>query len=144
MLLWHVYIRKDVAIIPTVGQTEAGFYMDIEPVYSGPASDVDALQLALKEAIRTGNPKLPTPPRRAFPRPVVLDHAKVKTWKAFENGTALWTIVKKDAGYVIKRGRELPSGGWEDDPRGIESLPLDASVDDVAKRVADRIRDYRY
>lgn len=64
VMLWHIYVRKGIAYVPTVAQTVAGFYLDIEPVVAVPATDVSAVQAAVRQAIGRGNPRyqpLPVP-----------------------------------------------------------------------------------
>jgi hypothetical protein len=132
----HLYLRNGVVYIPTVARTEAGYFMDIDPVEVVSAADGDALRHAIKEAINKRNPTVPTPTRAAFPKPVVLKYAKVKSWSAFEKGTLPWTIEEKDGRYNIKPGRKRPDRGWEDDPERVESLPPGITLEAVADRVA--------
>jgi hypothetical protein len=139
-MLWHVYLRKSIAYVPTVAQTEAGYYLDVEPVAAVPATDANAVQDAVKQAISRGNPKVPTPTRAAFPKPFVLKYAKVRSWADFERTAALWTILRKDGCYQIKRGRKRIDAGWEDDPSQIETLPVGAGLDDVARRVFSAVQ----
>jgi hypothetical protein len=136
-MLWQLYLRKGTAYVPTVAQTEAGFYMDIEPVAVVPVTDSWALENAVKVAMGKGNPIVPTPTRAAFPKPVVLVYAKVNSWSAFEKDAMNWTIVEKAGGYEIKPGRKRPDGkGWEADSDRVESLPLGTTHDEIARRVA--------
>jgi hypothetical protein len=75
-MLWHLYLRKGTAYIPTVSlPAGAGYYLDIDPVEVVPAADSEALRHAVKQAIGRGNPRVPTPPRDAAP--VVLKYAKL-------------------------------------------------------------------
>src|SRR5688572_21248607 len=83
IMLWQLYLRKGMAYVPTVAQTGAGFYTNIEPVAVVPVTDSGALENAIKIAMSKGNPIVPTPTRDAFPKPVVLEYAKVKSWSAF-------------------------------------------------------------
>src|SRR5256885_17252816 len=98
-MLWNLYLRNGTAYVPTVAQTEAGFFLDTDPVEVIPAVNTEALRNAVKQAIARGNPKVPTPTRAAFPKPVVLRYAKVKSWSAFEKGCSNWTIVETDGLY---------------------------------------------
>lgn len=50
-MLWNIYLRDGTAFIPTVAQTDAGFFPDIDPVEVVSASDTEALQHAVKLAI---------------------------------------------------------------------------------------------
>jgi hypothetical protein len=135
-MLWNLYLRNGVAYVPTVAQTQAGFFIDIEPVEAVPASDAEALEGAIKQTLKRGNPRIPTPTRAAFPMPVVLKHAKVRSWSAFERNSTNWTIVEKDGHYQIKRGRKRADGGWEDDPEHVEVLPHGVELNEIAQRIA--------
>ena len=139
-MLWNVYLRNGTAFVPTVAQTDAGFFLDIDPVGVVSATETKALQDAVKQAIGRGNPRVPTPTRSAFPKPVLLKYAKVKSWPAFERGCLSWTIVEKDGVYRVKQGRKRPDRGWEDDPEKIEELPPGTGIDEVAQRVASFVQ----
>jgi hypothetical protein len=139
-MLWNLYLRKGTAYVPTVAQTEAGFFLDTEPVEVVSAGDVEALRRAIKQAIGRGNPRVSTPTRAAFPAPVVLKYAKVKSWSTFEKGCSNWTIVEKDGLYQFKRGRKRPDRGWEADPAQVEVLPPGTGVDEIAQRVASSVQ----
>jgi hypothetical protein len=137
--MWKLYLRNGIVYVPTVAQTEAGFYLDIEPVRSIPAMDSEALQNVLKESMSVGNPICPTPLRATFPKPVILDHAKLKSWPAFEKGAQCWTIVKKEENYKIAAGRKRSDRGWEDDPNRTEFL-RNVTISAVVERIAALIK----
>ncbi|QQO21022.1 hypothetical protein JJB98_14395 [Bradyrhizobium diazoefficiens] len=139
-MVWHIYLRNRTVFIPTVAETDAGFYLDEDPVEVVSVTDTEALQHAVKQVIGRGNPKVPTPTRAAFPKPVVLKYARVKSWPAFERGCLYWTIVKKDGVHHLIQGRKRADRGWEDDPERIESLPPGAGIDEVAQRVTSSVQ----
>jgi len=139
-MLWNVYLRNGIAFIPTVAQTDEGFFLDVDPVGVVSATNTEALQHAIKQAIGRGNPKVPAPTRAAFPKPVLLRYAKVKSWSAFEKGCLNWTIVEKGDVYHVKQGRKRSDAGWEDDPKRIEALPPGIGIDEVARRVTSSIQ----
>ncbi len=140
-MLWKIYLRKRMAYVPTVAATEAGFFLEIDPVEVVPADEAEAVQAAIKRALGRGNPKVPTPTRAAAPKPVILKYANVNSWSAFENGTETWTVIQDDNGsYQIKRGRRRSDAGWEDDPAKIEASPDGATADQVSERVASLIQ----
>ena len=139
-MVWHIYLSNRTAFVPTVAQTDAGFYLEVDPVEVVSVTDTEALQHAVKHAIGRGNPKVPTPTRAAFPKPVVLKYAKAKSWPAFERGSLYWTVVEKDGVYHVIQGRKRPDRGWEDDPEQIEALPPGTGIDGVAQRVASSVQ----
>ena len=139
-MVWHIYLRNRTAFVPTVAQTDAGFFLDIDPVGVVSATDTEVLQDAVKQAIGRNSPKVPTPTRAAFPKPVVLKYAKVKSWPAFERECLYWTIVEKDGVYQVIQGRKRPDRGWEDDPERSEALPPEIGIDEVAQRVTSFVQ----
>src|SRR6185295_844735 len=138
-MLCHLYLRKGTVYVPTVAQTEAGFYLDIEPVRVVPISDFNKVRGAILDAIDEGNPTVFTPPVDNFPKEVVLKYATVKSWAAFERDAFVWTIDQKDGKYQIKPGRRRPDRGWEDDPEKIESMPSGTTPQELAKRAAELV-----
>ena len=128
-------MSKGIIFIPTVSKTEAGFYLDTEPVEVVPAQDVARLELALKTTIERGNPIIPTPTRDKFPKPVVMKYAKEKSWASFEKRASCCSIAKRESVYEIKYLRRRPDRGWEDDPDNIETVPLDAGIDVAIKKM---------
>lgn len=139
-MLWHLYLRNGTVYMPTVARTEAGYYLDIDPVEVVPAADSENLQSTIGKALSKGNPVAPTPTRATFPKPVVSKYAKVKSWSAFEKGTLVWSIVENSGNYQIEPHRKAPDKGWEDDPTRIEHLPPGTTLEEVAQRVAAMIR----
>ena len=139
-MLWHLYIRDGTAYVPVVARTEAGFYMDIDPVAVIRVTDTEGLQRAIKDAMSKGNPIVPTPTRATFPKPVVLKHTKFKTWSAFGTGAECFEICEKGNIFQIQQAQKTPSGGWEDNPAKIESLPPGTTPADVARRVVAMVQ----
>lgn len=139
-MLWHLYLQKGTVYVPTVAKTEAGYYLDIDPVDVISATDLKTLCSAINRTIRIGNPKIATPTRAAFPKPVVLNYAKVKSWSAFEKDADCWEIYEKEGVYRIQK---LPKGQphcLENDWKEVESLPSDVGIDSVAQRIATLVQ----
>jgi len=123
-MLWQLYLRNGTVYVPTVAQTEAGFYMDIEPVNVVSANDSEALQRAIMEAMSRGNPIIPTPTRAASPKPTVLKYSKAKSWSAFEKQASNWTIVEKACNYQINRAEGVPIEDGKTIPRKLSLCRL--------------------
>ena len=60
---WGLFVRRDVAYIPTSARTESGFYLDVEPVEIAEINDTETFKEAVKAALSRGNPKMATPKR---------------------------------------------------------------------------------
>jgi hypothetical protein len=138
-MLWHLYLSKGKAYVPTVARTTAGFYMDVEPVEVIQLADVDAVEAAIRRMIASGNPEISTPSRATFPKPVVLQYAKSSSWAGFERSATCWQIARTPSGYEVGPLRPSASGGWEEDPEQVEPLPHDVGATALAKAVAARI-----
>ena len=123
--------------LPTVAKTEAGFYMNREPVAVVPASDADALRRELRKLLKHGNPAIPTPKRDALPRPVLLKYAGERSWSAFMRGASEWDIYEKDGKYQITPYRKDPEGSqnWVADSERRLTFPLGTSADEVIERM---------
>jgi hypothetical protein len=139
-MTWQIYLRKGLVYVPTVAQTEAGFYLGVEPVDVVPVANTEALQRAIWRAINTGNPKVATPTRANFPEPVLLRHADVKSWPAFERNALFWSVAEKDGSYEICRGRKRADRGWEDDPAQTQKIPSGLGLHEISHRIASLIQ----
>lgn len=137
--LWHFYIRQDTVYVPTVARTDAGFFLDTEPIAVVSASDLHLVEDALGEAVARGNPTMRAPDRDTISRPKVLQYAGVTSWSMFESTASCWEINRQEQCYTLQRMRRRADRGWEDDPSTIESFPPDISLDDLAKRVTLRV-----
>jgi hypothetical protein len=139
-MLWQFYLRKGSVYVPTTAQTEAGFYLDIEPVEVAAVQDLEAVQRAIVGAMNRGNPRVPTPTRATSPKPVVLKYSDVKSWSRFERDAENWTLADGNGGYQLVPGRRRADRGWEDDLDKKEEFPADIGIEGVARQVARSIR----
>lgn len=135
-MLWHIYHRKGQVFVPTVSKTDAGFFLDSNPVAVLDARDEVGIMLAIQTAVARGNPVATAPDRESFPPPAVLEHAKVKSWSTFEKSALFWKIRLKDAVYQVCPTRKSATGGWETDTSRIEEC---TTGKDVARKVCEMI-----
>ena len=133
------YVRNGRAYIPLTAKTQAGFYIDMEPVEIVSVSDGDALELALHNAVLRGNPVVPTPTRGSFPRPVVLKYAKVKSWRLFESQATYWSLSARDHDWTFGTWKRADRG-WEPDPSAETHIEGDYSIDDIVRRLGVSVR----
>lgn len=133
-MLCHLYLRKGVVYIPTLGKVDKGFYRGIEPVAVVPISNTEALRGALLDTIARGNP--PTPrlaPGQSY-SPVTLKYAGAKNWQTFERGTAYWNIKEDDGIFRVVAHRKVEQG-WEEDKDRSHIFPEGTSADEVIDRM---------
>ena len=136
--MWHFYVTPTVAYVPTVAKTEAGFFLDVEPIEAVSIADRQQIQAALKRAILSGNPTVPTPDRETLSKSAVLRYANARTWASFEKRASCWEITKRADQYVVQRMKRRSDRGWEDDPSNAEALPLDIAIDELVARMTAR------
>ncbi|TXI44939.1 MAG: hypothetical protein E6Q50_17230 [Lysobacter sp.] len=103
------------------------------------AANTELVVRAVVTALERGNPKVKTPARDAFPPPVVLPYAGVKSWKTFEKGAQTWAVDLETKHIVIRPQRTHEDGGWVDDEDKLEYFPPDTPLEKVAQRVAQLV-----
>lgn len=141
-MLWHLYLRRGTVFIPTVARTDAGFYLDVDPVAVLDSTNRQGLIDALKRAISSGNPVVETPTRATFPKPVVLKYAHVKSWAAFEKSASCWTIKKVDDIFELHSPQENRAGSWDQDAARIETFEGEAAIEVLASSIVDQLQGY--
>ena len=139
-MLWNVYLVDGLVLIPTMAKTDAGFFIEVEPVSVLRSDQAEDIVVALKATIEKGNSLVETPARDSFPKPVVLPCAKVKSWSAFEKKAICWKIVGNGSEYQLKLQKRACTRGFEDSPGGLESFVGVAGLDQLAHSVAAQIQ----
>lgn len=139
MINCHAFanLKSGTLLLAQSAQTDAGFWMDIEPVI---AADLNA-EVAVRdafEAIQTNDVvRIGTPPRDAHPAPVVLQHARIRTWIELERKYcqfSVWTQVEDSSIKIEGWKPALDSQGMEPDPGRVEVLPKGSTIQDLTCR----------
>jgi hypothetical protein len=134
-MFWQVYQKDGAVYIPTVAQTAAGFYVDVDPVAVVAATDIEALQRVIKETIARGNPKIPTPSRATLLNSVILKYANASSWSEFESGGVCWKVVETGGSFRIKvRAQGIATDS--EALRKLECLADGIGIDEVARTLA--------
>ena len=139
-MLWHVYLRKGMVFIPTVATTDAGFFMDIDPVSLVESESKQRVIEEIKATVAKGNPLVATPARASFPKPVVVKYANVKSWAAFEKNAFCWKIFKKDSSFQLRPQRKSLFRGWEDDLSRSETFDGETAIEELANSIAEQMQ----
>lgn len=136
-MLFSCTLKDGIVYLPTVAKTEAGFYMNREPVAVVPVANTDTLRGALRNVIKMGNRVIPTPARDAYPPPVLPKYAGAKTWSAFMRGASEWKITQNNGVYQIIPYRRDPEGSesWVEHTEQKIAFPLGTTADDVIERM---------
>ena len=140
-MFFNCNLRNGIVYVPTVVKTEAGFYMDVEPVSVVPVSNTEGLRGALQDIIARGNVIVPTPKRNDYGPPLLPKYAGLKTDGAFMRGATQWSIKEKDGNYQIVGYRVHKDGYWVEDADQRTDLPPGSTVDDVIDRMIAILQD---
>ncbi len=134
-----IWIRQGKAYIPTQAQTEAGYFMGIEPIYIAELTK-DDLQIALEKTLAAGHPKVTTPTRDEFPnrKDPLLKAAKVRSWKEFERNTIAFGVTWTADTIILDMGDE--STEFQDDLRKQRKFPLNTSLSTIIEIVLEDIK----
>jgi hypothetical protein len=139
-MFFHLYLRRGIVFVPTMGLVPGGPYRDIEPVAVAPLSNPRAVRQALRDAISRGNPPAPRYPPGGHPQPVVVKYAGVKSWAAFARGTLPLGIDETDGKYQIVGYSRYPDG-WREDPDQKVELAAGSTLDDAIDRMIAILQD---
>ena len=137
----HVYLRKGIVYLPTMGKMDKGFYRGIEPVAVVSVTNTEALREALTATIARGNPSVPVLRRSEYPPPVLLKYAGVKAWSAFDRDASLWDVGEEGGRFVIVGYNKRPSGESVQDPDQKIEFPPASSVDAIVDRMIAILQD---
>lgn len=137
----HVYLRQGVVYMPTVVRTDAGFYMNVEPVAVVPVSNTDGIRSALHEIIARRNTVIPTPKRNEYPPSLLPRYAGVKSDRAFMHGTAHWAVDEKGGDYQIIGYRLHKDGYWVQDAAQKIVLSTGSMAENVVEQMIGILRD---
>ena len=141
MMVLTIYLHKNAVYIPIMVETEAGFYLDREPVETAEIGDTEKLQWVLRKVLTRGNPKIPTPPRELLSGGrFIQKYAGMKSWRSFENQAKIWGVSEKDGNYKIVQKRKRLDRGWEDDPATVTLLPSALTIEEAAQLIASAIQ----
>jgi len=133
-----VVFRRGKAFVPTMAQTEAGFYLAVEPVAVADESDKTGIEEAVASAVERGNPIVPTPTRDGYKDYVLLKYAGVKSLSTFEKLARTWKLSRRSGNFVIAPYRPGQYGGAEEDLNRQESVPDSVPVREVIHRLVQR------
>lgn len=141
-VLVYLNMKNGQVIIPSKAETEAGFWVDVEPVevvaIDNPASVVTALRKVCERKLRV----IPTPPREALGKSIVLPYATVKTQKVFDAQYALWSLAdRREGGFLIEKYKPAPSGrGNVPDPTTAQIFPVGTTLDEVIQLLVEKLQ----
>jgi hypothetical protein len=135
---WNLYIAGEKLIVPTSAKAEAGFGIEVEPVFVALLADAACCSDAIAQTLERGNPSVPTPNWKTAPSPVVLRHAGVKSWSAFLRKARGWVVKKQPGSFLVAPLRKVHLGGraWlQEDREHGETITDHGGVSAVSVRI---------
>lgn len=108
-----LYVTDRLGFIPTEALTNAGFYLQVEPVRQVNYWDLDELTAALQNALENGNPEITVPPGVQQHEFVMGRYLGVSGQDEFEKATIPVRIEEQDDHYTVRSWKKLASGKWE-------------------------------
>lgn len=92
MIKVYLYGPKKKVLLPTVAETEAGFYVEIQPLKIYEHHDVDGWRKGVAEALLAPTKIVPTPDGEMEPGSHILDALHLNSWTEFEKEAVLFTV----------------------------------------------------
>lgn len=140
-----VVVRKGKAYTCVAAQTEAGFYVDSEPVFVVDL-DTDEVLAALEKVIALGHPSVPTPTVEEMRKRqglIIPSAAGVSSWKKLAQGGASYSIQwRKDGTTTLFISHLDTKGRFEWDPARTRTFaantPLRIIVETIFEDVHSR------
>jgi hypothetical protein len=134
-----IWIRRGKAYIPTQAQTEAGYFMGIEPIYIAELTK-DDLKIALEKTLAAGHPKVATPTRDDLlnRKDPLLKAAKVRSWKEFERNAIAFGVTWTTDTIILDIGNE--STKFQNDPERQRKFPFTTPLSTIIEIILAEIK----
>jgi hypothetical protein len=139
MALVRLYLYKQQVVMPTVVETEAGFYIESKPVQVFKVTEVDRWKQHVLKAILRGNPVEPTPENADEPGSAILEHLHIDKWSTFERNSHMFTLHTGSRYISIYRTGKGDDGMWSQagteqrnfDPRASKEHVIEMLMTDI-------------
>jgi len=136
-----VIVRKGKAYTCAAAQTEAGFYVDSEPIFAVDL-DTDEVLAALEEVIALGHPSIPTPTAEEMRtrQGLVPSAAGVSSWRKLAQGGTSYSIQwRKDGTITLFMSRFDKKGRFEWDPARTRTFAGDTPLRTVVEAILEDV-----
>lgn len=121
----YLHIESGRIMVPSISKTEAGFYIDCEPVEMVAANDALSINQAIRRTLDRGCTVVPTPSRDAFPKWVLLKYGNAKTPRELHRQYLIWSFDESsNHEFRIEGFKNSADGkGAEPDPSSLVIMP---------------------
>jgi hypothetical protein len=136
MSLIRFYVRHEKLILPTVAETEAGFYVDMEPIDVFDVTDIEKWKSELYLRLVRGNPLVPTPERSDDPGSAILERLNITKWSTFETSAIMYTIHVGGRYISVYRTGKGSDGMWTQENTDFRQFASRAPLSSITNSVA--------
>lgn len=123
-----LYLYKGTIYLPQEAVTEAGFYLQIEPVEVVDAQNTPEFLATLQRAIERGNPHVPTPARSDYAKPALLEYVKVRSWAQLYRESRCWSLSREKNAYAFTPWKLRLDRGLEEDLKNVITFPSETTL----------------
>lgn len=129
-------VRNQKAYLCVKAETEAGFYIDVEPVFIADLN-VDDFTSSLEKVIALGHPKIstPTPSEMKQRKDPILTATKTKNWKALAKNSVSYSLSWTQDGIVLYISRLDKKGRFEIDPNKTTIFPKETELRTIVETI---------
>jgi hypothetical protein len=138
-MLYRFYVHDEKIIIPTVKQTEEGFYVDEKPVQVFAVKDTAVWAAELATALMSSNKVIPTPDPSSSGESVVLESLRIQKWVVFEKRACMYTIHATSSFIKLYRTGKAPDGMWGNNNAGERIFDAKAPVNIIVDALAEDV-----
>ena len=142
MTLIRVYVFNQQLVLPTVAQTEDGFFVDTAPVKVLTMKKVEQWPGAIYKALAKGNEVIPTPDATDEPGSSILDVLNIRKWSTFETQAIMYVLHDGGRYVMMHRTGKGANGMWDNstmeqrqfDSRTPRQMVVEALIADIKKQ----------
>ena len=138
----YLHIKSGRIMVPSISKTEAGFYLDCDPVEMAEVDNALSISLAVRRTLDRGCTQVPTPGRDEFQKWVLLKNTNSKTPRELHRQCLIWSFDEdSNKGFRIEGFKNLPNGkGAEPDPAVVTVLPPGTSFEHAIEKLLGMIK----
>ena len=135
------YIASDAAYAPTIKDTDAGYFLEKEPVKIFNPYDASALTDVLRDRLSSPNEVISAPP--IAPKSLVVgDLLRISTQAELERKTVFMSVTRLDTGFRIESQPKKSDGTWDRKAdRLIDCyLPVTTTYEQLAAAIIEHLK----
>ncbi|HEU0052096.1 MAG TPA: hypothetical protein VFQ39_02920 [Longimicrobium sp.] len=112
-----------------------GIYIEAEPVEVIEGADPELLSSAIERAHARGNATVGPTTRSNFPKAVVLNYVRVRSWNEFEKKAESWSLSWNLDSLTVTPTQPGPYGGFEEDAQRAATFSGRGAVAHVVQEI---------